>query len=112
MGQESDELAPLRNDRLAAHAVQAAPVWLWSTDGRRVLWANSAGRALLGHDDSAIIGAATSGAATRRSAPSESAGRERRSAPPALLAAQIARLGATLYPTGVTSLLLMRWVMR
>lgn len=104
MGQESDELAPLRNDRLAAHAVQAAPVWLWSTDGRRVLWANSAGRALLGHDDSAIIGSATIGAATRGSAPNESAGRERRSAPPALLAAQIARLGATLYPTGVTSL--------
>jgi PAS domain-containing protein len=38
----------LGDARLAAHAVSATPVWLWSTDGTRILWANPAGCAALG----------------------------------------------------------------
>ena len=34
--------------RLAAHATEAVAVWLWSTDGARILWANPAGCAALG----------------------------------------------------------------
>src|SRR5450755_3587674 len=30
----------LSDQRLAAHALSPTPVWLWSTDARRVLWAN------------------------------------------------------------------------
>ncbi len=38
----------LGDARLAAHAVSATAVWLWSTDGTRILWANPAGCAALG----------------------------------------------------------------
>jgi len=41
-------LGLLRDPRLAAHATSAWPVWLWSTDASRVLWANAAGAALFG----------------------------------------------------------------
>jgi hypothetical protein len=36
----------LRDPRLAAHALAPAPVWLWSPDADRILWANPAGAAI------------------------------------------------------------------
>ncbi len=41
-------LAYMRDPRLAAVAISAAPAWLWSTDGTRVLWANAAGLTAFG----------------------------------------------------------------
>src|SRR5262245_19138998 len=40
------QLAILRDSRLAAHALAPAPVWLWSPDADRILWANPAGAAI------------------------------------------------------------------
>ena len=41
-----------RDPRLAAqladYATSASPVWLWSTDGSRILWANAVGAAIFG----------------------------------------------------------------
>ncbi|MGA8498015.1 MAG: ATP-binding protein [Xanthobacteraceae bacterium] len=45
------ELALLRDPRLAALATSPWPVWLWSTDASRILWANAAGAALFGAAD-------------------------------------------------------------
>ncbi|MGH6664149.1 MAG: PAS domain S-box protein, partial [Pseudolabrys sp.] len=36
----------LTDPRLAAHALSPAPVWLWSADGTRVLWANPTAAAI------------------------------------------------------------------
>jgi len=44
-------LQALFNPKLTPYAVSAAPAWVWSTDGARVLWANAAGSALLGAQD-------------------------------------------------------------
>src|ERR1700730_10857528 len=41
-------LSFLRDPRLASPAVSAAPAWLWTADGTRVLGANAAGAAVLG----------------------------------------------------------------
>jgi signal transduction histidine kinase len=38
----------LGDPRLAAHAASATAVWVWATDGSRLLWANPAGSAALG----------------------------------------------------------------
>ena len=40
------QLAILRDSRLAAHALAPAPVWLWTSDADRILWANPAGTAV------------------------------------------------------------------
>src|SRR5215813_7804332 len=40
-------LGYLADPRLAAHATGAVPVWLWSTDATRILWANPLGAAML-----------------------------------------------------------------
>jgi PAS domain-containing protein len=71
--------------RLAAHAVGAAPVWLWSPDGRCVLWANPAG--------CAAFGAATLGGLASRTF-----------APDAAVRVQVARLAATLPQNGASRL--------
>jgi PAS domain S-box-containing protein len=71
------EFAPLRDPRLAALATGAWPVWLWSTDGSRILWANAVG--------AAIFGAASVGALGPRRFKSND-----------IAAAQVIRLGATL----------------
>jgi signal transduction histidine kinase len=42
------ELALLQFPRLAALATSAWPVWLWSTDASRILWANAVGAAIFG----------------------------------------------------------------
>jgi PAS domain S-box-containing protein len=71
------EFAPLRDPRLAALATGAWPVWLWSTDGSRILWANAVG--------ATIFGAASVGALGPRRFKSND-----------IAAAQVIRLGATL----------------
>jgi signal transduction histidine kinase len=72
---------PRLETQLADHATSAAPAWLWSADGSRILWANA-------------VGAATFGAVN----PSETASRRFDLKHPA--AAEIARLAATLPPAG------------
>src|ERR1700749_2429632 len=42
------QLLAMFDPRLAPHATSANPAWLWSSDGRRILWANPAGAALFG----------------------------------------------------------------
>ena len=37
------QLRGVSDPRLAVHATSALPVWLWSIDGRRILWANPVG---------------------------------------------------------------------
>jgi PAS domain S-box-containing protein len=80
MSEAPCDLAGLDDPRLALHATRAAPVWLWSVDGTRVLWANAAGAALFGTNP--------------RDLPA------RRFPPDAATASQIARLAATLSPGG------------
>ena len=57
----------LGDPRLAAHAASATPVWLWSADGSRLLWANPAACAALGAAKPA--GAAGAPVRHRRSCP-------------------------------------------
>jgi signal transduction histidine kinase len=38
----------LRDPRLAPHIAGAAPVWVWSTGGTRIIWANAAAAAVFG----------------------------------------------------------------
>ena len=67
----------LRDPRLGTHALNSAPVWLWSADGKRILWANSTGASIFG-------AASPMAAAATRFGPRHAA------------AAQISRLAATL----------------
>ena len=46
MTDPTPQLAFLRDPQLAAHALAPAPVWLWSPDADRILWANPAGAAI------------------------------------------------------------------
>ena len=81
MDETSFTLDDLCDSRLAAHAVGAAPVWLWSLDGGRVLWANPAACAAFGEE---TLGALAS----------------RTFAPDAAVRVQVARLAATLPQNG------------
>ena len=72
---------PRLGAQLADHATSAAPAWLWSADGSRMLWANAVGAAIFG-------GAHPSECAARRFEPKHPA------------AAEIVRLAATLPPAG------------
>jgi signal transduction histidine kinase len=47
------ELGLLQIPRLAAEATSARPVWLWSADAPRLLWANAVGAAIFGADTAA-----------------------------------------------------------
>jgi PAS domain S-box-containing protein len=67
----------LTDPRLAAHALSPTPVWLWSTDGTCILWANPNGAAI-------FEAASPDDLAALRFEPEHAA------------AAQIARLGGTL----------------
>jgi PAS domain S-box-containing protein len=49
--------------RLAVHATSAHPVWLWSADGKHVLWANPVGARLFGAANSAELSQKTFGPA-------------------------------------------------
>jgi PAS domain S-box-containing protein len=42
------QLLGVGDPRLAVHATSALPVWLWSSDGTRILWANPVGARLFG----------------------------------------------------------------
>ena len=42
------QLQAMFDPRLAPHATSAHPVWLWSGDGKHILWANPPGTALFG----------------------------------------------------------------
>ncbi len=75
----------LEDFRLAPHATSVAPVWLWSPDGTRVLWANPAG--------CAAFAAATFGALASR-----------RFDPRTPSSTHMARLAATLPPSGAVRL--------
>src|SRR5450631_2572648 len=75
----------LNDSRLAAHALSPTPVWLWSTDAKRVLWANPVA--------AAVFDAASPGALAAVSFEPEH---------PA--AAQIARLAGTLPQGGAARL--------
>src|SRR5664280_498616 len=75
----------LSDQRLAAHALSPTPVWLWSTDAKRVLWANPIA--------AAVFDAASPGALAAVSFEPEH---------PA--AAQIARLAGTLPQGGAPRL--------
>ena len=46
MSESASQLAYLRDPRLSAHAIDAAPAWLWTTDATRILWANAVGAAI------------------------------------------------------------------
>ena len=79
------QFACLSDQRLAAHALSPTPVWLWSTDATRVLWANPVA--------AAIFDAASPGAlAALRFEPEHAA------------AAQVARLAGTLPQGGAPRL--------
>lgn len=47
----SFSLQSLFNPKLAVHAISAAPAWVWTPDGARILWANAAGSALFNARD-------------------------------------------------------------
>jgi PAS domain S-box-containing protein len=74
------DLVLLRHPRLAALGTSAWPVWLWSADGSRLLWANAVG--------AAIFGTAGSVASPQRQLDTGDA-----------VTAQITRLAATLRPS-------------
>ncbi len=85
MTESEVQFAYLRDPRFAEHALNPVPVWLWSADANRILWANPTG--------AAIFDAASPGAiATRRFELRHAA------------AAQIARLAGTLPQGGAPRL--------
>ncbi|HEX5212150.1 MAG TPA: histidine kinase dimerization/phospho-acceptor domain-containing protein [Pseudolabrys sp.] len=74
------QLACLRDERLAAHALSPTPIWLWSVDATRVLWANPVAAAIFDAASPAAL-------AAMQFAPTHAA------------AAQVARMAGTL-PAG------------
>ncbi|MGM4964882.1 PAS domain-containing protein [Tardiphaga sp. 1201_B9_N1_1] len=57
------QLRGVGDARLAVHATSNQPVWLWSRDGTRVLWANPVGARLFGARNAADLFARTFGPA-------------------------------------------------
>jgi PAS domain S-box-containing protein len=55
----------LSDPRLAAYAASRLPAWLWTADGRRILWANPAGARLFGAANAAALAEKTFGPADR-----------------------------------------------
>jgi len=51
--------------RFAAYAASALPAWLWTADGRRILWANAAGVRVFGAASGAALAEKTFGPADR-----------------------------------------------
>jgi PAS domain S-box-containing protein len=49
------QLRGVGDPRLAVHATSALPVWLWSTDGTRILWANPVAAKLFGAANGAAL---------------------------------------------------------
>jgi PAS domain S-box-containing protein len=63
MSKHEFQLHCIGDPRLAAHATSALPVWLWSTDGSQVFWANPVGARLFGAANSAALARTTFGPA-------------------------------------------------
>src|SRR6201985_1804794 len=57
------QLRGVGDPRLAVYATSALPVWLWSTDGTRILWANAAGARVFGAANGASLAKKTFGPA-------------------------------------------------
>ncbi|WP_065753205.1 PAS domain-containing protein [Bradyrhizobium paxllaeri] len=55
----------LGDPRLAAYAASPLPAWLWTADGKRILWANAAGARVLGAASAAALAEKTFGPADR-----------------------------------------------
>ena len=51
--------------RLAAYAASRQPAWLWTADGRQILWANPAGARAFGAANAAALAEKTFGPADR-----------------------------------------------
>ena len=49
------QLRGVGDPRLAVYATSALPVWLWSTDGTRILWANAVGARVFGAANGASL---------------------------------------------------------
>jgi PAS domain S-box-containing protein len=79
------QLQGVGDPRLAVHATSPLPAWLWSIDGKRVLWANPVGAGLFGAENGASLSRKTFG-------PADSHRRE------------VARLAHRLPPTGAIRL--------
>jgi signal transduction histidine kinase/PAS domain-containing protein len=52
---QASVISALRDPRLAAYATSLEPVWVWSNDGSRVLWANAVAVALLGSANLTVL---------------------------------------------------------
>jgi len=63
MSEADFQLHGIRDPRLAVHATNAMPAWVWSLDGARVLWANAAGARLFGTRNAAVLAERTIGPA-------------------------------------------------
>jgi PAS domain S-box-containing protein len=57
MNHSEFQLRGLSDPRLAVHATSALPVWLWSTDGTRIWWANPVAAKLFGAANGAALAA-------------------------------------------------------
>src|SRR3984893_18959300 len=57
------QLRGIGDPRLAVHATSALPVWLWSVDGTRILWANPVGARLFGAANGVVLAEKTFGPA-------------------------------------------------
>jgi PAS domain S-box-containing protein len=55
MNDSASQLAYLRDPRISAQAIAAAPAWLWSADATRILWANAVGAAVFHADTSTAL---------------------------------------------------------
>ena len=63
MNHSEFQLRGFSDPSLAVHATSALPVWLWSTDGSRILWANPVGAGLFGAANSIGLASRTFGPA-------------------------------------------------
>jgi PAS domain S-box-containing protein len=57
------QIRGVRDPQLAVYATSSLPVWLWSSDGTRVLWANAAGAAVFGARNGSALAGRTFGPA-------------------------------------------------
>jgi PAS domain S-box-containing protein len=55
MSHREFEVHGVGDPRLAVHATSAAPAWLWSVDGGRIVWANPVGARLFGAANAAAL---------------------------------------------------------
>src|SRR5262249_42846127 len=55
MSDIGSRFAWLRDPRLAAHALSAQPVWVWSPDASRIIWANPTGAAIFDSESAAAL---------------------------------------------------------